>query len=276
MATEELPEELPAVFTAVTEEDLERLTLETAQLEQLVQVRLVPSSFFDRAKPPGSVAQQRGVSCKLRCCKRYIDQKCNDYMDGDPRACPTHFEAARLLRAKVEEKHGSAECLAKAREALAAEAAAGASSTAATPVAPTVAQLMANQLAIQRAHRELKAAQQQLEQSAEAERIASEARAAASAALPNPAAFPIARSVWLSSGLSSSLRLPQASMAVSRFVSYGVRARSVTIDLDTTGSSSSATLVTAPLLKQASLICPSARFRCTRGCASTMERRRCV
>ena len=49
----EIPEELPAVFAATTEEYLERLAVETAQLEQMVQVRLVPSSFFDRAKPPG-------------------------------------------------------------------------------------------------------------------------------------------------------------------------------------------------------------------------------
>ena len=34
----EIPEELPAVFAATTEEYLERLAVETAQLEQMVQV----------------------------------------------------------------------------------------------------------------------------------------------------------------------------------------------------------------------------------------------
>ena len=37
-AMAEIPEELPAVFAATTEEDLERLAVETAQLEQMVQV----------------------------------------------------------------------------------------------------------------------------------------------------------------------------------------------------------------------------------------------
>ena len=61
----ELPEGLPAAFCAAIEADEERLVEAMAALEQLPQVRIVPSSLFDRAKPPGSVAQQRGVGCKL-------------------------------------------------------------------------------------------------------------------------------------------------------------------------------------------------------------------
>ena len=176
------PEELPDVLQAAMAADGEALAAELGLLEAMPQVRLLPSGIFDRAKPVGSRAQLRGVLIALRCCGGQLDQKCNDYGTENPKACPSHVEAARILRAKVELKHGSAECQAKAHEALAAEAADAASSST-PPAARTVAHLMANQFAIQNAHRQLKAAQQQLDQSVEAERIASEARAAASAAL---------------------------------------------------------------------------------------------
>ena len=83
------------------------------------QVKLTPASVFDRAKLPGSIAQKRGVICKLRCCGCQLDQKCNE-LTGDA-ACPTHVEAARRLRAKVAEQHGSAACLEKAEQKLAEE-----------------------------------------------------------------------------------------------------------------------------------------------------------
>ena len=179
MATE-VEDELPEALEAAMAVDGERLMEELRLLEEMPQVRLVPSSVFYRAKPPGSKPQLRGVSCKLRCCRMPCEVKCNALTDD--RACPTHVEAARMLRAKVQEKHGSAECVAKTHAAHAADASAAGSSSAA-PAERTVVQLMASQLAIQRAHRELKAAQQQLEERAEVERIASEARVAATAAL---------------------------------------------------------------------------------------------
>jgi hypothetical protein len=187
MTATESPEELSEAFTAAIEEDGERLVEALELLEQMPQVRLLPNSVFDRARPPGSVAQQRGVIVKLRCCKKPFDQKCNEKDANDPTSCPTHVEAALLLRAKVLKQHGSAQCLAKANEATAAEAAAGSSSAA--PTERTVAALMAQQLAIQRAHRELKRAQIHLEETAEAECRASLAREAASTALeevPSP------------------------------------------------------------------------------------------
>ena len=185
----ELPEGLPAAFCAAIEADEERLVDAMAGLEQLPQVRIVPSSLFDRAKPPGSVAQQRGVGCKLWCCKKYIDQKCNELDATNPNHCPSFVEAAQLLRLKVQQKHGSSECLAKAQEAMAAEAAEGSSSGA--PSERTVAQLMANQLAIQRAHRAVQSAEQAFCQTAEAERVASERRAAAARELEEVGCLPL-------------------------------------------------------------------------------------
>ena len=91
----EAPQELVAALAAHGE----ALAAELRALDDMPQVKLTPASVFDRAKPPGSIAQQRGVICKLRCCGRQLDQKCND-LTGDA-ACPTHVEAARLLRAKV-------------------------------------------------------------------------------------------------------------------------------------------------------------------------------
>ena len=69
MATEALEDELPEALNAAMAADGERLVEELRLLEEMPQVRLVPSSVFDRAKPPGSKPQLRGVSCKLRCCR---------------------------------------------------------------------------------------------------------------------------------------------------------------------------------------------------------------
>eukprot|EP00966_Prymnesium_polylepis_P220285 5095735-Prymnesium_polylepis.1 len=70
------------------------------------QVILSEKSVYDRAKPPGSVAQLRGVQFRLRCCAGSpLVRKCND-LSGD-KACPTVLDAARQLRAKVEQEHGS-------------------------------------------------------------------------------------------------------------------------------------------------------------------------
>jgi len=38
------------------------------------QVKLTPASVFDRAKPAGTKAQQRGVICQLRCCGGQLDR----------------------------------------------------------------------------------------------------------------------------------------------------------------------------------------------------------
>lgn len=97
----------------VDSEEGKLLVEELKLLEQLPQVKLTTNAVFDRAVPAGSVAQKRGVICKLLCCGTQLDVKCND-LSGD-RACPTLATAARFLRAKVIEKHGSAACLEKAQ-----------------------------------------------------------------------------------------------------------------------------------------------------------------
>ena len=111
----EAPQELVAALAAHGE----ALAAELRALDDMPQVKLTPASVFDRAKLPGSIAQKRGVICKLRCCGCQLDQKCNE-LTGDA-ACPTHVEAARRLRAKVAEQHGSAACLEKAEQKLAEE-----------------------------------------------------------------------------------------------------------------------------------------------------------
>ena len=111
----EAPQELVAALAAHGE----ALAAELRALDDMPQVKLTPESVFDRAKLPGSIAQKRGVICKLRCCGCQLDQKCNE-LTGDA-ACPTHVEAARRLRAKVAEQHGSAACLEKAEQKLAEE-----------------------------------------------------------------------------------------------------------------------------------------------------------
>ena len=88
----EAPQELVAALAAHGE----ALAAELRALDDMPQVKLTPASVFDRAKPPGSIAQQRGVICKLRCCGRQLDQKCND-LTGDA-ACPRRpAEGARSL-----------------------------------------------------------------------------------------------------------------------------------------------------------------------------------
>ena len=64
----EAPQELVAALAAHGE----ALAAELRALDDMPQVKLTPASVFDRAKPPGSVAQQRGVICKLRCCGQVV------------------------------------------------------------------------------------------------------------------------------------------------------------------------------------------------------------
>ena len=93
----ELPAEAEAAFAAGGEALVEELTL----LSEMPQVYLSAKSVFDRAKPPGSVAQQRGVQFKLRCCTGPpLVRKCNN-LAGD-KACPTVLDAVRQLRVKVQ------------------------------------------------------------------------------------------------------------------------------------------------------------------------------
>ena len=133
------------------------------ELEAMPQVRLVQASIFDRAKPLGSKAQARGIVVKLVCYKKPIDQKCND-LQGDA-ACPTFVEAARVLRhEKVQEKHGSAECLEKVREAAAAEGGTSSMGSSTEPPRDAFAAMLGARCAIQRAQSALKQAEQSAEQ----------------------------------------------------------------------------------------------------------------
>jgi hypothetical protein len=119
------PPELEALFEARGLPLLEEMKL----LADLPQVRLTEKSFYDRAKPPGSKPQLRGVQFNLRCCTGPpVVQKCNEL--SDDRACPTHLEAARLVRAKVERDHGGELCRSRALAALAAEGSSGAAAEA--------------------------------------------------------------------------------------------------------------------------------------------------
>ena len=158
-------------LSAALEAHGEALAAEMQALEDMPQVKLTPASVFDRAKPAGTKAQQRGVICQLRCCGGQLDRRCND-LTGD-KACPTHVEAARMLRAKVVEKHGSEECVAKARQNLAEE---GGEQTA-------FSVMMSAQLGRQRADSELKQAEAELQslqsKVAAAERRLEEAQAEA-------------------------------------------------------------------------------------------------
>ena len=76
--SEEFAEELPAALRGALAAGGEALLEELQLLGQMPQVRLARSSIFDRAQPPGSKAQLRGVQCKLRCCKQTINVKCNE------------------------------------------------------------------------------------------------------------------------------------------------------------------------------------------------------
>ncbi|KAL1519898.1 hypothetical protein AB1Y20_023387 [Prymnesium parvum] len=112
-------------------------------LSEMPQVRLTAKAVFDRAVPKGSVAQKRGVICKLLCCGGQLDQKCND-LKGE-KACATVVDAVRLLRQKVIAKHGNESCEMKAKESLAAGESSTASSS--TP-ANALESLMQGQLSI--------------------------------------------------------------------------------------------------------------------------------
>eukprot|EP00966_Prymnesium_polylepis_P333121 7388590-Prymnesium_polylepis.1 len=193
----ELPEGLPAAFCAAIEADKERLVDAMAGLEQLPQGEATGLS--------GAAARRR---LQTQFCKKYIDQKCNELDATNPNHCPSFVEAAQLLRLKVQQKHGSSECLAKAQEAMAAEAAEGSSSGA--PSERTVAQLMANQLAIQRAHRAVQSAEQAFCQTAEAERVASERRAAAARELEEVGCLPLNPGCTRRTDCPPSVRRPQA------------------------------------------------------------------
>ena len=151
--SEEVAEELPAALRGALAADGEALLEELQLLGQMPQVRLVPSSIFDRATPAGSTAQLRGLVIKLRCCKKPLDAKCND-KEGE-QACPTHLAAARALRSKVTRWHGSEACLEKANEALRSELAAGSSSAAEKP-ADAFAAWLARPRALMQAQRPAK------------------------------------------------------------------------------------------------------------------------
>ncbi|KAL1530034.1 hypothetical protein AB1Y20_000959 [Prymnesium parvum] len=142
------------------------LAVELDRLSHMVQVKLTEGSVFDRAKPRGSVARKRGVICKLLCCGRQLDQKCNELI-GDS-ACPTHVEAARMLVAKVEKYHSSAECLEKARLRSVAEDSSRA--TTREPPLNALAAMMQRPLAKQRAVAALKASEKRMRE-AEAEHV---------------------------------------------------------------------------------------------------------
>ena len=144
-------------------------------------MRLVPSAVFDRAQPPGSKAQQRGVVIKLRCCKKPIDVKCND-LEGAA-ACPTHVEAARALRSKVSRLHSSPQCLERANEALQSELAASSCAAAAGRPADAFAAWLARPRALMQAQREVARAEASLALLTKAEEEASSARVAAFARL---------------------------------------------------------------------------------------------
>ena len=111
--------EIPPELEAALQASGEQLVVELQALEEMPQVKLTPASVYDRAKPAGSVANKRGVICKLLCCGGQPGVKCND--KSGPGACPTHVEAARQLRANVARDHGSEACLEKARQSRASQ-----------------------------------------------------------------------------------------------------------------------------------------------------------
>ena len=143
------------LLDALTEHG-EVLASELRTLGEMSQVKLGPGAVFDRAKPPGSNAQKRGVICRLRCCGKPLDQKCNN-LAGDA-ACLTHVDAARMLRAKVVREHGSAACLARAEQKLAEE---GSGSSGQVESAFLV--MMGAQLERQRASSELMQAEESMQ-----------------------------------------------------------------------------------------------------------------
>ena len=174
--SEEVAEEQPAALRGALAADGEALWEELRLLAQMPQVRLIPGSIFDRATPAGSDAQKRGVQIKLRCCKKTLNKKCNDLKDEE-KARPTHVAAARALRSWVTTKHGSAECLEKANEALRSELAAG-SSSAEEKTADAFARWLARPRVLMEAQSEVLRAEKALVQLLKAEEDAREARRA--------------------------------------------------------------------------------------------------
>ena len=154
------PPELPQEAEAALAAGAEQLVSAVAELEAMPQVRLTPAFLFDRARPPGSRAQLRGAICKVICCNKQIDHKCNDKTDAA--ACPSHVEAVKILRQKVQQQHGSEACLSKAHEKLAAEGSSTAGST--EPPRDVFAAMLGARLAIQRARSALTQAEQGAEQ----------------------------------------------------------------------------------------------------------------
>lgn len=88
---EGVPDELAAAFAALGGPLVEELRC----LNDMPQVKLTEKCIFDRAKPPGTVANERGVVCRLLCCGGQLDVKCND--SAGEMARPTFVEAARRL-----------------------------------------------------------------------------------------------------------------------------------------------------------------------------------
>ena len=86
----------------------DQLVTELRLLNELPQVYLTEKCVFDRGN--GRIdANKRGAICRLLCCGKQLDQKCNDLL-GE-RACPTVVDAVRLLRAKVKKSHGVGRCI---------------------------------------------------------------------------------------------------------------------------------------------------------------------
>jgi len=83
--------------------DGDQLATELRLLNELPQVHLTEKCVFDRGN--GRIANKRGAICRLLCCGKQLDQKCND-LSGEG-ACPTVVDAVRLLRAKVEKTEES-------------------------------------------------------------------------------------------------------------------------------------------------------------------------
>ena len=98
----------------------EALAEELRLLGDMPQVHLTPGCVFDRATPKGSLANKRGVICRLLCCGGQLDSKCN-YQTGE-KGRPDFVAATKDLRAKVAKHHGSESCAQKGRQAKAASA----------------------------------------------------------------------------------------------------------------------------------------------------------
>ena len=81
----------------------DQLATELRLLNELPQVYLTEKCVFDPGNGRDRIANKRGAICRLLCCGKQLDQKCND-LSGE-RACPTVVDAVRLLRAKVEKSH---------------------------------------------------------------------------------------------------------------------------------------------------------------------------